>query len=63
MKKARLFTLEPKDRFIMDETKYTVKYYKYKNMPTLGRVLRCVCFNDKGEIQCFIRNWEVELIK
>jgi hypothetical protein len=58
--KVKLFGLNRGDRFILNNKEYTVEMYKYKFMPTLGKVLNCVCFDEKGNTQMFIRDWDVK---
>ena len=57
--KVKLFSLNKGDRFILNNKEYIVKMYKNKYIPTLGKILNCVCFDKEGNTQMFLQNWEV----
>lgn len=55
----KLFSLNRGDRFTLDDKEYTVRCYRYKFMPKIGKTLNIVCFDNQGKTSCFIRNWDV----
>ena len=58
-RKIKLFSLQSGDKFIFSNTEFTVKYYKNNHLP-IGNRYSIVCFDNSGELQEFIYNWEVK---